>query len=171
MTVSFRASTAALTTSAVNIIVLVIMRERGELGWLCLTSCGADVRVLLGLSAPLTYALRRSLLTLAPYSGPQEHTRNPAPQAVMRASIWARTAVSSRLFPRPTSHPISQVRRQYQERLRILHITLEEPRWIAVSWMCHCRIRRPNEVGSFRRSSHRKWPWIPGRYLNHRPQP
>ncbi|KAJ7285256.1 hypothetical protein C8J57DRAFT_1053105 [Mycena rebaudengoi] len=37
------ASTAALTTSAVNIIVLVIMRERGELGWLCLTSCGADV--------------------------------------------------------------------------------------------------------------------------------
>ncbi|KAF9041093.1 hypothetical protein BDZ89DRAFT_944749 [Hymenopellis radicata] len=40
------ASTVALTTSTVNIAVLTALRGH-ELGWLCLGSCGADVRVAL----------------------------------------------------------------------------------------------------------------------------
>jgi hypothetical protein len=38
------AATAALTTSVVNIAVLTIMGSSGELGWICLASCAADVR-------------------------------------------------------------------------------------------------------------------------------
>ncbi len=39
------AAFAALTTSAINVIVLVGLRGH-ELGWLCLASCGTDVSVI-----------------------------------------------------------------------------------------------------------------------------
>lgn len=39
-----RAAAVALTTSCVNILVLTLMRGK-QLGWLCLGSCGIDVRV------------------------------------------------------------------------------------------------------------------------------
>jgi len=57
------AAAVSVTTSTANVLVLTLLHGR-ELGWVCLGSCGADVRYLLNLLGIITNVSFRSSATL-----------------------------------------------------------------------------------------------------------